>query len=138
MEFVGILYWKLTLKLVGQVLCWFIMLKCNVLHPSIHPSIHGSTVLLLDLGRFISFLILHIVGRTPWPSDQPVARPLPTHRTTQTRNKRTQTSMPLVGFEPTIPVFERAKIVHALDLAATVIGALLYSKLKWKKIISFL
>jgi hypothetical protein len=34
----------------------------------------------------------------------------------------TQTSMPRVGFEPTIPAFERAKIVHALDLAATVIG----------------
>jgi hypothetical protein len=30
--------------------------------------------------------------------------------------------MPLVGFEPTIPVLERAKIVHALDRAATVIG----------------
>jgi hypothetical protein len=27
-----------------------------------------------------------------------------------------------VGFEPTIPVFERAKTVHALDRAATVIG----------------
>jgi hypothetical protein len=30
--------------------------------------------------------------------------------------------MPQVGFEPTIPAFERAKIVHALDCAATVIG----------------
>jgi hypothetical protein len=38
------------------------------------------------------------------------------------QNKRTQTSMPLVGFEPTIPVFERAKTVHALDRATTVIG----------------
>jgi hypothetical protein len=28
-------------------------------------------------------------GRTPWTSDQPVARPLPTRRTTQTQNKRT-------------------------------------------------
>jgi hypothetical protein len=31
--------------------------------------------------------------------------------------------MPLVGFEPTIPEFERAKTVHALDRAATVIGS---------------
>jgi hypothetical protein len=31
--------------------------------------------------------------------------------------------MPLVGFEPTVPVFERAKTVHALDRAATVIGS---------------
>jgi hypothetical protein len=32
----------------------------------------------------------------------------------------TQTSMLLAGFEPTIPVFELAKTVHALDRAATV------------------
>jgi hypothetical protein len=31
--------------------------------------------------------------------------------------------MPRMGFEPTIPVFERPKTVHALDRAATVIGA---------------
>jgi hypothetical protein len=30
-----------------------------------------------------------------------------------------------VRFEPTIPAFERAKTVHALDRAATVIGLLL-------------
>jgi hypothetical protein len=48
------------------------------------------------------------------------------HRTTQTQNKRRQTSMPLVGFELTIPVFERAKTIHALNRAATVIGMLIY------------
>jgi hypothetical protein len=53
--------------------------------------------------------------------DQPVARPLPTRRTTQTQNKRTHTSMPSVGFEPTIPVFEQAKSVYALDRAVIVI-----------------
>jgi hypothetical protein len=46
-----------------------------------------------------SCLILYTVGTTPWTGDQPVARPLPTHRTTQTQNKRTQTSMPWDGFE---------------------------------------
>jgi hypothetical protein len=30
--------------------------------------------------------------------------------------------MPRVGFEPTIPAFQRTKTVHALDSAATVIG----------------
>jgi hypothetical protein len=30
--------------------------------------------------------------------------------------------MPWVGFELTIPAFERAKTVHALDRAAIVIG----------------
>jgi hypothetical protein len=52
--------------------------------------------------------------------DQPDAKPLPTHRTTQ--NKRIQTSMPLVEFEPTTSVFEWVKTVHALDRAATVAG----------------
>jgi hypothetical protein len=32
--------------------------------------------------------------------------------------------MPQVGFEPTIPVFERTNTVHALDRAASVIGIL--------------
>jgi hypothetical protein len=41
------------------------------------------------------------------------------HRTTQTQNKRGQTSMPLAGFEPTIPVFKRAKTFLALDRAAS-------------------
>jgi hypothetical protein len=45
-----------------------------------------------------------------------------THRTEQTQNKRTQTYMPEVGFEPKVLVFERAKPVHALDHAATVIS----------------
>jgi hypothetical protein len=60
----------------------------------------------------------HTNGRTPWTGDQPVARPLPIHRTTHT-----QPSIPRVGFEPTIPMFGRGKKVHAFDLAATVAGA---------------
>jgi hypothetical protein len=32
------------------------------------------------------FLNIYKVGRTPWTGDQPVARPLPTHRTIQTQN----------------------------------------------------
>jgi hypothetical protein len=36
--------------------------------------------------------------------------------------------MPQVAFDPTIPVFERAKTVHALDRAATVIGSVVSSK----------
>jgi hypothetical protein len=38
------------------------------------------------------------------------------------QNKHTRTYMPRVGFEPTIPAFERAMTVHALGRAATVIG----------------
>jgi hypothetical protein len=58
---------------------------------------------------------------TPWTGDQVVTRPLPTHGTTQTQNKRTQTSMPSVELEPIISVLERAKAVRASDRAATVI-----------------
>jgi hypothetical protein len=38
--------------------------------------------------------------------------------------------MPQVRFEPMNPVFERAKAVHALDRAATVIGPLVYDGTK--------
>jgi hypothetical protein len=61
------------------------------------------------------------VGLLGW-GISPVAKSPSTHRTTQTQNKLRQTSMPWVGFEPTIPVFERAAAFHALNRAATVIG----------------
>jgi hypothetical protein len=65
---------------------------------------------------------LYTLGRTPWTGDQPFARPLLTNRTRQTQNKRKQTSMPLVGIEPPIPVFYPAETVNALDRAPVVIG----------------
>jgi hypothetical protein len=47
------------------------------------------------VGRWplFNFLILYRVGRTPWTGDQPVARPLPTHRTTQTQKKAQNTDI---------------------------------------------
>jgi hypothetical protein len=54
--------------------------------------------------------------------NKPVARPLPTYRTTQTQNKRTQTSMPRGRHEPTTPVFVRADTVHGLGRVATEFG----------------
>jgi hypothetical protein len=45
---------------------------------------------------------------------------------TQTQNKRRQTSMSWVGFEPTIPVFKQAKTFHAIDRTTTVIGQFMY------------
>jgi hypothetical protein len=75
--------------------------------------------------RFVSlkFLNLWAVGRTPWTGISP-SQGRYLHRTTQTQNKRRQTSMPRVGFEPMTPVFEQAKTIHALDRAATVIGSI--------------
>jgi hypothetical protein len=77
-------------------------------------AIYGSTAL-VELGGLFTFLIytqsIGFLGR--W-----IVRQLPTHRTAQTQNKHTQTSMPRVGFELTIPVFEQAKTSRP----ATVIG----------------
>jgi hypothetical protein len=63
-------------------------------------------------------------GRTPWTTDQPVARSLPRYRTTQKQNKRIHRLNidALSGIRTQIPASERAKTVHALDRAATVIG----------------
>jgi hypothetical protein len=48
---------------------------------ALYPFV-GPWTLLQCRNRF------YTVGGTPWTCDQQVARPLPTHRTTQTRNKR--------------------------------------------------
>jgi hypothetical protein len=53
--------------------------------------------------------------------DQPIVRPLPTHRTAQPQNKRRQTFLLQLRFEPTTPPFDRAKILHALEVAASVV-----------------
>jgi hypothetical protein len=118
---------------------------CRLLHPLTHqesvtcilhnvpPDIYLSVALQPFVGPWplFSFLIFCTVCMTPWTGYQPVARPRPTHRTAQTQNNRTQTSMPQVGFEPTIPAFERVKTVHALDRAATVIGFSVYTILNY-------
>jgi hypothetical protein len=71
----------------------------------------GSTALLLGLDLSFSLLILYTVDRTPWTGDQPVARPLPTHRTTHRINAHKH------------PCFQwDLKQVHDLDRAAAVIG----------------
>jgi hypothetical protein len=40
--------------------------------------------------------------------------------------------MPRMGFEPTIPVFEWEKAIHALVSAATMIGLVLFNNCKVK------
>jgi hypothetical protein len=82
-----------------------------------------ESVPLTPCGVEVVFSFEHFTDRrTPWTSDQLVAGPLPKHRThTHTINRYIyQTSMPFVEFEPTIPAYERAKTVHALDRSAKV------------------
>jgi hypothetical protein len=92
---------------------------------SLFLTLLGSTAFFFFALVSLCFLILYTVGRTPWTGDQPLARPLPTHRRTQTQNKHTQISMPPVGFESTVSVLDRTKIVRALDRAATVFDYLI-------------
>jgi hypothetical protein len=62
------------------------------------------------------------VGRTPL--DEEPARRRDLYLTTHNTHKR-QTSMPPVGFEPTILVSERPQ-THAVDRTATGIGQLVF------------
>jgi hypothetical protein len=63
--------------------------------PKSKLSIYGPTALLLvDFSGLFIFLILYIVAKTSLSRDQPVARPVPTHRTTQTQNKCKHKSLP--------------------------------------------
>jgi hypothetical protein len=50
----------------------------------------GSSIPFMALAHFPGSVIIYTDGRAPWTSDQPVARLLPKHRTTQTQKKRTQ------------------------------------------------
>jgi hypothetical protein len=77
--------------------------------------IYGSTALCLTFRRYFRFLVFYTVGRTTWTGDQPVKRPLSAHIRQHKEDKRTQTSMPQVGFELTVSVFERTKTVYASD-----------------------
>jgi hypothetical protein len=113
--------------LPSSPVAWF--LACSILPDLFHISfpprfcpwgcernvIHVYVWLYSPYGSWLLFQFLHVytVGRIPWIEDQPVARSLSTRRTTQTQNKRTQTSITLVRFEPTIPVIERTSTVYA-------------------------
>jgi hypothetical protein len=114
-----------------STLFWYTLSLCSSLNVRAHVShlckttgnffFIPSSYTLTRVSRFSFLLFNHFTdGRTPWTSDQPVARPLSKHRTTQTQINAHKTSMPCVGFEHTITASERAKTVHALDRSATV------------------
>jgi hypothetical protein len=87
---------------------------------SLSLSVYGSTALWTLAAFSVSYSHTQSVGLLGRGISPSQVRYL--HMTTQTQNKRVQTSMPRVVFEPTIPVFKWTKTVHALDRAATVIG----------------
>jgi hypothetical protein len=53
--------------------------------------IHSSYTVLLRCRGFHFSLDLYTIGRIPWASDRPVAKPLHKYRAEQTENKRTYT-----------------------------------------------
>jgi hypothetical protein len=82
--------------------------------------LYGSIVL-VDLERFFGFLIytqsVGLLGRGISPSQDRCL-----HTEQHKHRIKTQASLSRVGFEHTIPVFERANMVRALNLAGTVTG----------------
>jgi hypothetical protein len=65
------------------------------------------------MNRFLSFQFLNL--RQSVGASGCGISPSQGHYLTQTQNKHTQTPIPWVGFETTIPVFEWAKTVHVLQ-----------------------
>jgi hypothetical protein len=99
-------------------------------YDSINKFIHSS----MDLQPFIgpcpllqSHNHFYTDGRTPWTSDQPVARSLPTHRTTQNK------SMPFSGIRTHDPSVQWANTIRSIDRAATVIDLLINTHVKFNQ-----
>jgi hypothetical protein len=90
--------WPLSFRFSYQN-CECTYLLCNAYY-ILCPS-HLSMVLQPFVGSWPIFLFLnpYTFLRTPLTGDQPFTRPLPTHKIAQTHNKRTQISMPRMGFE---------------------------------------
>jgi hypothetical protein len=83
-------------------------------------SIYDSTALCWNFAVF-EFLD-HLHGQFDSLDEWLAHRKAATSTQDSTNTDSTQTSIPWVRFEPTSSVFERAKTVHALDRATTVIG----------------
>jgi hypothetical protein len=89
------------------------------IHLPICLSVYLSMALqpFVEPSPFISFLILYTVGRTPWTEDQPVAR-LYTEQHKKNKLTDIHASSGIWTHGPSV----RAKTVHALHCAVTVIG----------------
>jgi hypothetical protein len=87
----------------------------------IHSFINGPVALYLALTAF-SFQFFNHIHRRLGSLDLDQRRKAVTYTLQHSRKINTQTSMVLVGIEPTNTVFGRAKTFHALHRAITVTG----------------
>jgi hypothetical protein len=107
------------------------------IHSFIHSFISGSAALCWALAAFsVSWSFTQSVGLLRSEISPSQGRYI--HTEQHKHNKRTQTPMPCVGFEPTIPASERAKTVDALDSAATVIGLVFHEAGKYNELTSWI
>jgi hypothetical protein len=93
---------------------------CLFVYLSTYLSVYDYSPL-LNLGCILNFLILYTVGRLLGRGiSQSQGRYL--HTWQHKQNKYTHTSVTQMGFEPTMPLFQRVKTVCVLDRSAAVIG----------------
>jgi hypothetical protein len=92
---------------------------CSAITDLPHPKLQSRGATVTDIAYFLTVPILSslwahlgLLNHTDSRKAAPYTR----------QHNHSQTAMPRVGFEPTTPVFKGAKIVHALDSAAIVIG----------------
>jgi hypothetical protein len=108
---------------------------------TIHSFIHQWLCSpLLGPGLFLSFVMFftQTVRLLGWVISPSQGRYL--NKGQHERRTNAHTDMPWVGFEPTIPAFERTKTVHTLDRAAIVIGNCYNNEpriLLWERIYGF-
>jgi hypothetical protein len=77
-------------------------------------TIYFLSMAIQPFGPWLLFQFLnpiYTVGRIPWMGNQPVANPLPTYRTTQPQNKRTEISVPRTH-DPTVRAGEDGSCLY--------------------------
>lgn len=110
---------------IGSTVMW----QLHCLPSSFSSSFRITHTSLFPIRINLDLWILLTLDRTPWTGDQPCRKASTyLYRTTQIQEKRGPTSMPRMRFQPTIPMFERAKTVHALGLTIIAIGTVSLKK----------
>jgi hypothetical protein len=105
--------------------CYWMLCKTSDLDKLFGTSIYLSMALQPFVGPWPLFQFLDLFTQSVGPLGRGICPSQGRYQHIEQhkhRKKRTQTSMPWVGFELTIPVFERARTFHNLDRAATAIG----------------